>query len=323
MLGHVGERLGLAAPPRGDRRYLQFLIQEKLAQSRQERGIRRRFRQSRTECIGDRDLARPDRLHQAWNAQHRIAAQFERIAEVIVLAAHDDIDGKQPAQRFQEHAVVAHREIAALDQRVAEVAGEKGVFEIGLVIRTRRQQHDARILTLLGHQPFQRVAIALKEIREPADVRFAEHVGQHARGHQPVFERVARARRRLRAIREHPPLPVGRARQIGCVGVQVNASRRLDPPARPQKRRIRKHQFGGQQPFAQQALLPVQIGKNQVEQRRSLDDACLDGLPLGRLHHQRDRIERPGARGALRIAIDVVGNAVVVDEPAAFLPAAR
>ena len=34
VLRNVGERLRFAAPPGGDRRDLQFLIQEKLAQSR-------------------------------------------------------------------------------------------------------------------------------------------------------------------------------------------------------------------------------------------------------------------------------------------------
>ena len=240
VLGNVGQRLRLAAPPRRDRRDLQLLVQQELAQSRQERGIGGRFGQARTEGVGDGDLARAHRLHQAGNAQHRIAAQFERIAEVIVLAAHDNVDGKQPAQGFQKHAVIAHGEVAAFDQRVAEVSRQEGVFEISLVIRTRRQQHNARILALLGHQPFQRIAVALEEIREPADVRLAEYVGQHARGHQPVFECISGARRRLRAIRQHPPLPVRRPRQIGCVGVQENASRRLDPPARPQKGRIRE-----------------------------------------------------------------------------------
>ena len=89
------------------------------------------------------------------------------------------------------------------------------------------------------------------------------------------------------------------------------------------KRGIGKHQLGREHLLAQQTLRPVEIGQDGVEQHGPLDDGGFDGFPFGRIHHQRNRIERPGARGALRIAVDVVGDAVVVDQPLPFAPAAR
>ena len=50
---------------------------------------------------------------------------------------------RRPGDGADEHAVVAHREVFALDQQEAEIAREIGVLEIGLVHRPGRQQADA------------------------------------------------------------------------------------------------------------------------------------------------------------------------------------
>ena len=51
---------------------------------------------------------------------------------------------------LQEQALAAHRQIAAFDQRQAEVARQVGVFEVGFAVRPRRQQHDPRRVTVAG-----------------------------------------------------------------------------------------------------------------------------------------------------------------------------
>ena len=57
-------------------------------------------------------------------ALRAIAAQFQRIAIFIGHAAQDDVDRQQSAERLQIDAVVAHRQIAPFDQRVAQIAGQ-------------------------------------------------------------------------------------------------------------------------------------------------------------------------------------------------------
>ena len=69
-------------------------------------------------------------------------------------------------------------------------------------------------------------------------------------------------------------------------------------------------------PFGEQALRAVEIGQQRVEQPRTLRDARLDGLPLRGRQHERQRIQRPGPVGALRVGVDVVGDAVLDDQPA-------
>ena len=77
-----------------------------------------------------------------------------------------------------------------------------------------------------------------------------------------------------------------------------------------------ERQLGGHVPFGEQPLRTVQVRQQRIQQARALRDARLDGLPLGRRQHERQRIERPGTIGALRIGVHVVGDAVLDDEPA-------
>ena len=162
--------------------------------------------------------------------------------------------GEQARERLQIDAVVAHGEVVALDERDAEVAREIGVLEVGLVVRPGREQHDARPAGR-RRELDQRVAERLEEAGEPLDVEVAERLGQDARHHDPVLERIARARRRLRAVADHPPLPVRRAREVGGEGVQIAVARHAHAVTRPQEVRIAVHELGRQQRLAQQAPL--------------------------------------------------------------------
>ena len=63
---------------------------------------------------------------------------------VVVQPAEDHVDRLEAAEQLEEDAVVADRQVAPLDQRVAEVAGQVGVLEVGLVVGPGRQEHDPR-----------------------------------------------------------------------------------------------------------------------------------------------------------------------------------
>ena len=74
-----------------------------------------------------------------------------------------------------------------------------------------------------------------------------------------------------------------------------------------------EHQLGRQQTVAQQALRPVKIRQDRVEQRCPLPHRGLDHRPFAMVQEHRHRIERPRPIGALRVAIHVVGDAMLVD----------
>ena len=61
----------------------------------------------------------------------------------------------------------------------------------------------------------------------------------------------------------------------------------------------------------------VAVGENLVQQRRALDQAGFERAPFVRRDDERNRVELPRTLHAARVAIDVVGDALFVDEPLA------
>ena len=118
-------------------------------------------------------------------------------------------------------------------------------------------------------------------------------------------------------------MAVGRTRDIGRIGMQINIAGDGHSGARPQEAVVTVNQFRRQQIVAQQPSWSVKIGQDVIEQRRPLAQRGLDPVPFARVDNQRDRVQRPRPIGRRRVAIDVVSDAVIVQQPASFLPAAQ
>lgn len=255
-------------------------------------------------------------FYQSGNAEGRFAAQFERVAIAVVLTTQDDMDAFQAAQGLQINCVAAYRQVLALDQRKTEVAGEIGVFEIGFVVRPGRQQHDVwRFVTIDRRQRAQPVELVAEKIGQVLDVQVAKHLGEDARDDQPVFQRIACPGRRLRAVGDDPPAAVRRTRQIDGVIVQPDTTSRLDALTGPQVAVLTIDQRGRQQTFGEELLLAIEIGQHGIEQGGTLGDCRRYLGPFVGRDNQRQRIERPRPVGAVRIGIDVVGDAIFLDAP--------
>ena len=129
----------------------------------------------------------------------------------------------KPGNGADMNAIAADGEIVALDQQEAEIARQRGVFEIGLAEGARRQQPDPRLVAIGAGA--QRLAECLEERRHALDIHRLVEVGKGARQHQAIFQRVARPRRRLRAVVQHPPAPIGAAADIGRIEVKMRGRR--------------------------------------------------------------------------------------------------
>src|SRR5690606_21958296 len=177
MLDHVGERLRFTAVKGSDRRELELFSQELAAEPRQERRQRGRLEHAAAEGVRDHHAAGPDRVHEAGNAEQRIRTQAERIAVAVVEAPQDDVDPLEAAQRLEVHHAIAHRKVAPFDERVPEIPSEVGVLAIGLVVRPRSEQHDARVVAPRA-EPRETVAQCLEKRREPLDATVTERLRQ-------------------------------------------------------------------------------------------------------------------------------------------------
>ena len=169
----------------------------------------------------------------------------------------------------------------------------------------------------------ERVLRGEKKSREPVDVIVAERFGQNARGDETVRQRVARAGGNLRAVGNHPPASVGRTRQVGGVEMQKGVAGHVDAVAGPQKIRLGENQRRRKPARTDEFLRAVAVGENFVQQRGALDQTGFERAPFVRRDDERNRVELPRTFHAARVAIDVVGDALLVDEPLAGVRAPR
>ncbi len=150
--------------------------------------------------------------------------------------------------------------------------------------------------------------------------------GSALRDDDPVLERVARARGRLRAV--------GRARAKRAVGPRAPGRRRtaaasaraarVTPWHGAQEARVREDQLGRQPALAQRALRAVQIGAAAASSRRArcARPASASGCHSSARDQHRDRRQAPRPLHAARIAVDVVADAVLVQQVRAPCPSA-
>ena len=170
------------------------------------------------------------RADEAGRAEARGGVELERVGEGGVEAAPEHADRAEAGDGAHHDPAVLDGQVLALEQHEAEVAGDVGVLEVGVVERARGQDGDAGV-GLVG-EALQRVAEGAEEAGEAVDVRLGVEVGEDARGGDAVLQREAGAGGRLGAVAEHPPGAVGAAADLEGDEVQVvAAARRRRRPA--------------------------------------------------------------------------------------------
>ena len=301
----------LAAPPGGQRGQLELLAQQVArgaAESPAARSIPGRPTRARW---------RPARCRGGRSGPGKPSAESERSSsgsqELVVQALQDAVHGLRPLRCLQVDAVVAHREVAAFDQREAEIARQVGVLEVGLVVRAGREQHDPRRPSPRGAQ-------------WRSDVRTAR--GRTPPGAAPAARGTSAGRRARRRAgspagspgpkapacgRHHPPVAIGRARQVEAAMCRCRPPAGFSPAAGAGSRDGRRPPAAASRRSCSSVCGAVDVAEDAVEQLGALQDAGLDLLPFVGREHQREQIERPGPLLALGVGIDVVGDAVVAD----------
>ena len=221
----------------------------------------------------------------------------------------------QASQGLEVEGGVAHGQVAAFDQRVAELARQIQVLEVALVETPRRQQHHQRRLATARRLARQGVLQGAEETGQVLHAQVAVQFGEGARDDLPVLQRVAGAGRRLGTVGSDPPTAIRRTGQIHRIQVQPGAARCLHALTGPEEVVVAEHQLGRQQAFGDQFLWPVEIAQHAVEQGRTLRHAGGDLLPLVSGDQVGQQVEFPRAIGTVRVGVDIVGNTVLLDLP--------
>src|SRR5690606_37601502 len=130
------------------------------------------------------------RFQQAGHAEGRIGAQLQRIAVVVVEAAQHRMYAAQAGQGLEIEGGIAHGQVAALDQRIAELTRQIQVLEVTFVETPRRQQYHQRRLATTRGLTRQGVLQGTEETGQVLHAQVAVQLGKCARDDLPVLQRV-------------------------------------------------------------------------------------------------------------------------------------
>src|ERR1700733_12493810 len=177
MVEHPIECVFLPAPPGCDGWKFELLAKQIRRQVGKKGHNRGRLNQTAPQCIGNLNISSDDGVDQAGHTEKRFAPQLERIAKAIVDPAQNDIDLLQPIYGLQIYAPIAHGKIRSFDQGESQVSRDIRVFEVGLVVWSRGQQDDSRIVAL--GEVGKCFALSTEEGSQTQYVRGTEEIGQN------------------------------------------------------------------------------------------------------------------------------------------------
>src|SRR5262249_157224 len=140
------------------------------------------------------------------------------------------------------------------NERKAEMSREIGMLEIGFVMRPWCEENNARLVAPRRSKVEEHSTLLPEEGAQTLHVAVTDFVGQNSRDHVPIFPGVTGSARSLGAVRQDPPLAIGRAPQVTCMQMQINLRADLNAAAGTQKSLIRIHQFGREKAIAEEAL---------------------------------------------------------------------
>ncbi len=118
-------------------------------------------------------------------------------------------------------------------------------------------------------------------------------------------------RRRLRAVAEHPPPPIGSAPDVHRIKIEPASAGRRDPAHRQEKVRRSGDGCRRQDAIGDQTAFAIEIGEDSLGKLRALHDAGCNRLPFGFGNEQREPTQRPGA--LVGLAEHAIGHAHVAD----------
>ena len=200
--------------------------------------------------------------------------------KLVVHPAVDHVDPLQPARGAQVDHVVAHEQVAALDQLDAHPAGQQGVLEVGAVVDAGREEHDDRLGDARRRGGDQRVEQPARVVVDRARVVALEEARELPPQRVPVLEHVRDPRRRAQVVLEHEELAGVVAHQVDPRDVDVDVARRPHPDRLALEVLRGPDQRARHDPVAQHPALAVEVAQELVEREHALRDAARDAVPL-------------------------------------------
>jgi hypothetical protein len=140
-------------------------------------------------------------------SQPRGCVKFERVRPDRIKPAPQNADRLMARDGAHHQSAVSNRQVLALEKHEAEIAGDIGMLEIGIVHRPRREDADAALPRSRRSAAFSPVAETHGRSR-PAAPHWSGRTCLKRCAHRcnAVFQREAGSGRRLRAVAQNPPV---------------------------------------------------------------------------------------------------------------------
>jgi hypothetical protein len=244
-------------------------------------------------------------LKRPGGAEQRLTPEDERVEEVVVDPAVDDVHELQAASRAHVDDVLVADEVAPLHELDPHLAREKRVLVVGGVVDAGREEDDGQVFPRRGGG--NRVEHGEELLRVMVDARHAvtlEQMGEGALHRRPVLEHVARPGRRAQVVFEHEVIALAVADHVHSRHVCVDPARRLDADHLSHEVPGPEQELARNLPVPHDALLVVDVVQEEVERLHPLDQAALEPVPLGAGNHARDQVEREDPLEPLLLSVD-------------------
>ncbi len=193
------------------------------------------------------------------------------------------------------------------------------MLEIRAVVRAGREHHHRRLALALGRGDRAQAAQELvRVVIDGRDARALEEIGEEPHHHGPVLEHVRHARGRAQVVLEHVELLLVHAHEVDAPDVDVDVARHVDALHLRAVERVTEHVAGGDDARLQDLLTVIDVAQEEVQRAHALLEPHAEHLPLERVHHARDDVERnqPFSTGA--VPVDVEGDAEALEHHVGF-----
>ena len=265
-------------------------------------------RQAYADAVGEANVAESVGVDEPGHAQDGVAAEADRIEELVVHAAVDHVDAAQSLGGPHVDHTRLHHQVLALHQLHAHLLCQEGVFEIGGVVDAGGEHHDRGLPPAVRGDILEHLAEAEAVVVDRAHPVAVEELREDVLHHPPVFQHIGDAGGAAQVVFEHQELATLVADQVDPRHMDVDVAGYLGVAELGAVAGGAEHQVGGQHPLLEDPLLVVDVMDEQVERMEPLLQAGLDLGPLALADHPRHQVEGPDPLGALLVGVDVEGD---------------
>ena len=254
--------------------------------------------------VGQADVARVISPDQPGDSQHAVMAERERVEEIVIDPAVDDVHPPEAPRRAPEDLPAVQQQVASLHQLDAHLPGEEAVLVVCRVIYAGAEDHDGRVVAGFRRDPAEHGQKVVRVVVDRPHVVPLEQEGEDLFHDLAVLEDVADSRGRPAVVLQNQEAAVGIPDQVDAGDVDIDVVRDPEPHALPAISRGPEDQLGGNHAVLEDPPLVVHVADEQVECSNPLLQPALDDRPLVGIDESWDRVEGDDPLDPLLAAVD-------------------